>query len=195
MTLPISETPGRLTVAPLLVSVAGVNLLAAVLLSPSVKEAMDGVPGALTLMLWVAALASPLVASFKALLFAVIAWSMATLAESPLAPRQVFLVGMLGEAVIACNAVFTGMVLRIRGEVHSPADLIVPQGIDLFVEIGAGLPRILVDHSGIFYILWAAVAYLGLRGVGRMGKWTSAATVCAYWFLLLAAGLIRQTSL
>ncbi|MBA3890394.1 MAG: hypothetical protein H0X64_07680 [Gemmatimonadaceae bacterium] len=179
----------------MLVAVAGINMLAAFLLAPAVKEAMDGVPGALTLMLWMAALASPLVASLKGLLFAAIAWCTATLAGSPVPLRRGFLVGILGEAIIACSAVFTGMVIRVRGAVHSPADLVVPQGLDLFMEIGGGVPLILVEHTGIFYILWAAAAYLGLRKLCQMGRWPAVATVGGYWLVLVAMGIIRQASL
>ncbi|MHB1265383.1 MAG: hypothetical protein ACYC1S_13355 [Gemmatimonadaceae bacterium] len=177
-----------------LVIVLLANVVATLLLLPTVRAlSLPGGPsssGMLMASLWGAALFSPLVALLKTAAFSLIIWASLSLWGLNVGLWDAFRPVLAGEIILALKGPWAALVLLVRGG-SSIADLVVPSGINAFVDVPAGLPTLLAEQAGLFHVVWVMLIAVLLSRRVPAPRPALGLALAACWLAALGGALIR----
>lgn len=128
------------------------TLLAAVRQVTATEASSSAAQVAATL-LWIEAVASPVVVVVKGLAVAVTIWAVLTLFGEMTEFRVCLLAAWRAEVVVVLWSGVEGVQTLLRGT-GSPADLIVPLGLDLFWTPGSARLALVSHTVNIFFVGW-----------------------------------------
>ena len=188
--------------APLLAPlalVAVINLATALAMRPAFHHAFARQPEqlarAVEVTVWLVAVAYPIVALAKAVVLAAMAWAVAALAGAFARLRTLVSLLLYGELVLLGSAVFTAVVVHVRGldTLRAPGDLLVSQGVDMFVDLRSPVGMAILQHTSVFYVAWFLFLCVALPGVTGVSRAVAIVTALALWASLLLFGVVRAS--
>ena len=156
-------------------------------LQPAVAEAARS-------WLWLAAVAAPALALLKAAMLSALVWAVVILVGREIRFRVLLSANVYGQAILVLSGLFTALVLRARGAaaVQSPADLLVPQGIDVFLDASQSpIVASLAQQTTVFHILWLAFMVWVLPRTTSLSRGASVGVALSLMVVGLVVALIR----
>lgn len=200
---PSPEASGLLRRHPILFSAAAILVLGLVvswLMQPYLHAALQGRDATQSFAakaIWATALVGPIGALMRSALFGLIGYALAELAGRNVRYGKTVGALMVGEVAFTAGGLFTVLILALRGvgNISSPADLAVKQGLDLFVDVSGGFPLALAQTITLPHLIWLAVAIIALRSLAHFAAWTAVATALLAWLGMVAQSMLRLSLL
>ena len=191
--LPWSMAPPPLTS---LTAIAVVNVVSAWLIRPFVAAALAHDASAargVAFALWLSGALSPLVAVVQALLLGAVAWALLTLGGAFVRFRQLLTVLLAGQVLLSLDSLFIAAVLLVRGSaaITTPADLWVPQGLDIFIAVESPMAQAIAGNVTLFHGAWLAFLIATLPRATGVSRRAAAAVGIAVWDGMLAVAVAR----
>jgi hypothetical protein len=118
---------------------------------------------ALGSLLWVGIAIGPLIVAVKGAIFAAIVWAVLELQLEDVSYRSCLAAVWAGELAIAGGALWQGLVGLLR-QPGSAEDLIVPVGLDLFLEPTSAAAALLARSVNVCLLAWIAIVLFRLTG-------------------------------
>ena len=164
-----------------LIAIAIVSLVTSWAIQPYVAQALTQqgavAQGAAQAAIWLSGVLSPFMALAKALAAAAVCWACAVFLGERLQPLKLISVFCVAEALFSLRDLALWGVLTSRGieYIHSPADLMVAFGLNVFVRSPSPVSRIALESWDLFTVLWGFAIWWMLRRSLRTDLKTSAA--------------------
>ena len=164
---------------------------------PLVLRAIQGEqPGAaatMELMLWLAALAAPLIMLAKAALLTVLGWAVLVLANAAPRWKPIFSVLLYGEAILMFQGVAVAVLVHLTtgGNVTSAQDLQVPLGLSAWVTPATPVFWAVAQSVTVFHLGWAVFVAAASRRCFGLGSAASAALALFFWGAVLVLTAAR----
>lgn len=163
-------------------------------LRPFVVAAMPGEQaGYAEILVWLGAVAGPVLNGLKALAFAAFAWAVLVLTNTDRPVRPIFSLLLYGEALLAAQGILMAIFLRFTtdGVAPSPEDLQTGFGLAALVPATRPVLAAVAQNLTLLHVAWFAFLCTGFRRVVELGWWSSAGLAAFYWGALVAMGLAR----
>jgi len=170
------------------------SLASAYALLPFVAVATSGEQAAFAeVLIWLGALAGPVLNGIKALLFAALAWAILVLTNTDRPFRRIFSLLLYGEAILAAHGIATAVLLRFTsdGATASPQDLQAGLGLGALVPPTRPVLAAAAQGVTLLHAAWFAFLFKGFRRVVDLGRWSAAGLAALLWFILVALGMAR----
>jgi hypothetical protein len=176
--------------------VAFVSLAAAFAIRPMAISAFRDATGALSTFLfalWLSGFLSPIVALLQAAALAAIGWATLAIASAPPRFSRLFTLFLAGQAILALSGLWIAAVLWARGAAHltQPADLAVPQGLDIFFSPTSPVLLAIAQTASIVHVAWFLFLVVGLPRATGISRRAALAVGIAAWDSLVAAAAVR----
>lgn len=179
-----------------------INVAAARSLQPAVATAFasTGQDSADTtrVLLWVAAFLSPFLAFLKSTLLAALAWALVTLFDGEAKFRVLLSANVYGQEILALPGLVTALILRARGldAITSPRDLVVPQGMDAFLDFSSSpVLTVAAQQTTVYHGMWLCFMIWLLPRVTRLTRSGSILVIITLVLAGFVAALIRGLAL
>ena len=167
-------------------------LISTVSLRPLMLSSLQGDQAALAqgmeVLMWMLALAAPLIQLLKAGLFAALAWAVLVLANSSRRIRPIFSVLLYGEAILAAQGVLLALFLHYTtgGSVASPDELQVSLGLAAFVPASRPVLHAVAQGFSVVHLLWFTFLVMALGRCDGPARRPSLALACFFWGVTLS---------
>jgi len=176
--------------------VALVSLAAALAIRPLAISAFGDATGALRTFLfalWLSGFLSPIVALVQAAALSAIGWATLAMASAPPRFSRLFTLFLGGQAILALSGLWIAAVLWVRGGAHltQPADLAVPQGLDIFFSPTSPVLLAIAQTASVVHVAWFLFLVVGLPRATGMSRRAALAVGIAAWDSLVAAAAVR----
>lgn len=144
-------------------------------------------------LVWLGAVAVPLLNGLKALLFAAFAWGILVLANVDRSIRSIFSVLLYGEAILAAQGIVIALFLRLAsdGSAPSPRDLETSFGLAALVPATRPALAAAAQNVTLLHTAWFAFLCTGFRRVVDLSPWSAAGLAALFWFILVGMGAAR----
>jgi hypothetical protein len=193
------EAGGPLQRHPILISLAAITvigLLIAWFMQPYLHAALagrDATQSFATKGIWLTALLAPLGALVRSALFGLLGYALAQLAGGSARYGRTVGALMVGEVAFTAGGLFTILILALRGvaSITSPDDLMVRQGLDLFVDVSGGPLLAVAQTITLPHVIWFVVAVAALTSIARFATWAAIATCVLAWLGMVAQAWLR----
>lgn len=144
-------------------------------------------------LVWLGAVAGPVLNGLKALAFTALAWAVLVLTSTDRSVRPIFSLLLYGEAILAAQGVVMAVFLRFTtdGAVASPQELQTGFGLAALVPATRPALAAAAQNLTLLHLAWFAFLCTGFRRVVELGPWSSTGLAATYWFVLVGLGLAR----
>ena len=172
-------------------------LISTVSLRPLMLSSLSGDQAALAqgmeVLMWLLALAAPLIQLLKAGVFAALGWAVLVLANSSRRIRPIFSVLLYGEAILAAQGVLLALFLHYTtgGSVASPDELQVSLGLAAFVPASQPFLYAVAQGLSVVHLLWFAFLVMALGRCDGPERRPSLALACFFWGVTLSLAAAR----
>ncbi len=173
------------------------SLVGALGARPLLLGALEGQPPAaaatMELVLWLAAIAAPLIMLAKASLLAALGWAVMVLANAAPRVRTLFSVLLYGEAILMFQGVAVAVVVHLvtGGSVQSADDLQIPIGLAALVSPATPVLWAAAQSATVFHLAWAVFVAAALRRCVGFGGAASIALAAFFWGAVVAISAAR----
>ncbi len=174
-----------------------VALTAAIATRPLVLASMgDQVPAAANIMeavMWVAALAAPVVILLKAGLLTAVGWAAAVVANARIAPRLLLSVLLYGEVILLFQGVAVALIAHFSpgGMPTSPTELQTPLSLGTFVSPARPALWAMAQQVSLFHAGWCSFLVVAIRRCADF-RWGGAVGLAIFfWGLLIGFSAFR----
>ena len=179
-----------------LTAIAVINVVSAWLIRPFANAALADDSSAaqgVAFAFWLSGALSPLVALVQALLLGAAAWAMLTLGGTLVRFGRLLTVLLAGQVLLSLDNLFIAAVLLVRGiaAVTKPADLWVPQGLDIFFSVGSPVAQAIAGNVTLFHVAWFAFLVAALPHTIGVSRRAAIAVGIATWDGMLAVAVAR----
>lgn len=193
------DAGGALQRHPILISLAAITVLGLVIawfMQPYLHAALAGRDATQSFAakgIWVAALLAPIGALVRSALFGLLGYALAQLAGGSARYGQTVGALMVGEVAFTAGGLFTVLILALRGvaSITSPADLMVRQGLDLFVDVSGGPLLAVAQTITLPHVIWFVVAVVALTSIAKFATWAAIATCVLAWLGMVGQAWLR----
>lgn len=144
-------------------------------------------------LVWLWAVAGPLLNGLKALLFAASAWGILVLANADRPVRAIFSVLLYGEAILAAQGIVIALFLRLASDGPAPSPQDLQAGFGLAALVPATRPALAAAAQNVtlLHAAWFFFLYTGFRRVVDLGPWSAAGLAALFWCILVGLGTAR----
>lgn len=144
-------------------------------------------------LVWINAVAGPLLQGIKALLFAALAWGLLVLTNADRPLRLIFSVLLYGEAILAAQGVVIALFLRFTSGEAMPTLQDLQAGFGLAALVPATSPALVAAAQNVtlLHAAWFAFLCTGFRRVVGLGRWSAAGLAALFWCILVGLAAAR----
>lgn len=159
----------------------------------AIRSEQPGAAATMEMMLWLAALAAPLIMLVKAALLTVLGWAVLVLANAAPRLKLVFSVMLYGEAILMFQGVAVALLVHLTtgGNVTSAQDLQLPLGLSAWVTPATPVLWTVAQSVTVFHLAWAVFVAAALHRCIGLGRAASCALTLFFWGAVLALTAAR----